>query len=118
MMLASENLLTFNDLSKALPIVGGKRIHQSTLWRWALRGCRGVRLETLRLGARYMSSVEAVHRYGERVAEASAATIAERDAQRAAAVQAIAPEPVVKSSSALRRKQIERANRELQEAGV
>lgn len=117
-MLDREQLLTFGELSKALPIVGGKRIHSSTLWRWALRGCRGVRLESIRLGARYLSSIEAVQRYGARVAEASAATIAERDAHRAAVASAAKPEPVEKSTSRERRLQMERADRELAAAGI
>ena len=120
-MLQSENVLTFSDLAKALPMVSGKRIHQSTIWRWALKGCRGVRLETMKLGARYLSSLEAVERYGKAVAAASAAHLTERQAQReqsARALFASATSVALKPSSALRKKQIERANRELTAAGI
>ena len=37
--------------------------HVKTLLRWAIRGCRGVKLETVRLGSSVMTSRQAVSRF-------------------------------------------------------
>ena len=42
---------------------GGKRPNVSTLHRWASRGCRGVRLETVFVGHARFTSLEAVQRF-------------------------------------------------------
>lgn len=41
----------------------GKRPHVATLYRWAQRGIRGVRLETIRVGGTLCTSVEAIQRF-------------------------------------------------------
>jgi hypothetical protein len=56
---ASEQLRLLNE---APPIVPG-RPHLSTLIRWSKRGVRGVRLETLVVGGRRFTSVEAIARF-------------------------------------------------------
>lgn len=48
---------------------GGKRLHVSTIFRWANRGIRRVRLETVCVGARRMTSREALGRFFARLAE-------------------------------------------------
>ena len=45
----------------------GKRPHVATLYRWAQRGLRGVRLETIRVGGTLCTSVEAIQRFFERL---------------------------------------------------
>ena len=47
----------------------GTAPHAETVSRWARRGCRGVRLETILLGGRRFSSVEAVARFLDLLAE-------------------------------------------------
>lgn len=42
---------------------GGRRPNVSTLHRWASRGCRGVRLETVYVGHARFTSLEAVQRF-------------------------------------------------------
>ena len=37
-----------------LPLKGGKRVHISTVWRWAQRGCRGPRLRLVRAGGTFV----------------------------------------------------------------
>ena len=64
-----ENLVTFSQASAILPRIGGKRPHVSTIWRWARKGCRGVKLETVRLGGRFLTSIEALERFGKALAE-------------------------------------------------
>jgi hypothetical protein len=68
-MLQSEQVVTFAEATKLLPAVNGKRVHPSSLWRWARRGIRGVRLEVRRLGGRYVTSVESLDRFGQELAE-------------------------------------------------
>ncbi len=41
----------------------GRAPHRDTIARWARQGCRGVRLETVLLGGRRYSSLEAVERF-------------------------------------------------------
>jgi hypothetical protein len=62
-LLGESNLLVQN-LAKSLPHGRGSRsIHPGTLRRWIHKGVRGVRLEAVRLGGRWMTSYEAVERF-------------------------------------------------------
>lgn len=45
----------------------GRRIHISTTFRWAQRGLRGVRLETIRIGGALYTSDEALQRFAEQL---------------------------------------------------
>ncbi len=45
----------------------GRKTHVSTLYRWATRGCRGVVLETIQVGATRCTSREALQRFYERL---------------------------------------------------
>jgi hypothetical protein len=56
---AAESLVPFNAAPKIIP----GRPHISTLHRWRLRGCRGVRLETCLVGGRRYTSEEAIARF-------------------------------------------------------
>ena len=68
-------------LTKASADVPG-RPHISTLIRWALRGVKGVKLETAFVGGRRFTSVEAIHRFLNRLNEpgsvANAKTLTKR----------------------------------------
>ena len=55
--LQSETVVSLAEAAKTLPQIDGRRIHVSTLWRWARRGVRGVQLEYVRLGHRVCTSV-------------------------------------------------------------
>ncbi len=68
-MLQSETILTFAEAAKHLPIFNGKKCHTSTIWRWARRGCQGIKLETRRLGGRFVTSLEALDRFSKALAE-------------------------------------------------
>lgn len=50
-------------LVDAVEMKTGRRPHLSTCLRWATRGSRGIRLETVILGGRRLASLEAVQRY-------------------------------------------------------
>ena len=45
----------------------GRKIHVSTFYRWGTAGCRGVRLETIQIGATRCTSREALQRFFERL---------------------------------------------------
>ncbi len=53
----TEQLLTLAEAAKRLPT----RPHVSTIWRWAATGG----LETVRLGGRVYTSIEAIERFAE-----------------------------------------------------
>jgi len=53
-------------MAKIAPASGArKRPHFSTLYRWALKGFRGVRLETIRIGGTLCTSKEALQRFAD-----------------------------------------------------
>jgi len=69
-----EELLSLTDAAKQLPgRAGGKRPHVSTLYRWVLKGMRGVRLEALPMGGMLYTSVEALQRFFAALARARGA---------------------------------------------
>src|SRR5262245_65019394 len=60
----SEQLLSLPEAARRLPrLTRDRPVSPATLWRWAHRGVRGVRLETWRLGGRTVTSVEALRRF-------------------------------------------------------
>lgn len=71
-MLQDEQILTFSEAAKVLPKVNGRHTHASTIWRWARKGVRGVHLEVRRFGGRFVTSVEALDRFGKALAELDA----------------------------------------------
>jgi hypothetical protein len=103
-MLFDEELLTLCEAAKALPAVGGCRIHTSTLWRWSTKGVKGVRLETRRLGGRIFTSREALERFATALAEAGSPHREGHSMARA-------------RTSARRAKDVAAANAELDAAG-
>jgi len=61
MHLLTEDLLGLNEV----PPVLQKRVNISTVWRWTNRGIKGVQLETIKLGGKTLTSVQAVTRFIE-----------------------------------------------------
>lgn len=71
--LASESLITLSDAARLRPASrGGRPTHASTIYRWATRGIRGVRLEVIRLGGVTYTSREALQRFADRLTSESA----------------------------------------------
>lgn len=66
-VLATESLLSLSQAANSLP---GKP-HKNTIVRWSLNGVKGVRLETIMLGGRRMTSREALQRFIERTTAAA-----------------------------------------------
>lgn len=57
--ITKETPLSLAQAAKALP----GRPHLSTVWRFATRGVRGVRLNSFMSGGRRFTSVEEIHRF-------------------------------------------------------
>jgi hypothetical protein len=99
--LASETVVTLTEATRHLPRRRmGKRPATQTIYRWAQRGCRGVRLETIQVGGTKCTSLEALQRFCERLSGLSANTVP--------------PD----SGSRRRQRQVESAERECQNAGI
>lgn len=69
--LHNEEVLTFSEAARIVPRVNGNRVNRGTVSRWAKLGIRGVRLDSLRLGGRYVTSREALDRFLREVADQS-----------------------------------------------
>lgn len=71
MDIAHETLLSLSQAARRLPPGrGGRPMHMSGILRWVLEGAKApdgsrVRLEAMRLGGRWLTSVEALQRFGE-----------------------------------------------------
>ncbi len=63
-----ENVISLREATKLVPPMRRNRpVNLSTVWRWALRGSRGVKLETLRLPGGLVTSREALQRFAVRL---------------------------------------------------
>ena len=95
--LLREKRLTFSALAAR------EGVNASTVWRWSLRGCRGVMLESISIGAKRFTTAEAFSRF-------VAATTAV--AQRKPA------QPRESRTGGQREAAISRAERELEAVGI
>jgi hypothetical protein len=60
---ATEHLLTLEQAASRIPISrGGRPCHPATIWRWIASR----KLEGVRIGSRWLTSVEAIQRHAER----------------------------------------------------
>src|SRR3954470_15760057 len=87
----------------------GRKTHVSTLYRWATAGCRGVRLETVQIGATRCTSREALQRFFERLSSPH---------QAGPDVSGPAKPTPASRSRARRLRDSERAGKQLEEAGA
>jgi hypothetical protein len=68
-----EELIRLGDVPKLKNLTrvrGSKPIHVSCIYRWALAGKKGIRLETLKVGGTLCTSVEALQRFFDALTEA------------------------------------------------
>lgn len=97
--ISTEAVATLTEATHHLPRRRkGKRPAVSTLFRWAQKGVRGIRLETLQVGGTKCTSIEALQRFFE-------------------ALTYIDSPPPLRSLSQ-RRRAAEAAQRELEKEGV
>ena len=91
-----EELLTVREAAKRCPA----RPHVATMWRWILTGLDGVKLDSIKVGGKRLTSVESISRF-------IAATTAQASG-----------EPLPSRSPKQRERAVEQAERELAAAGV
>lgn len=97
--LSTEAVVTLTEAPQHLPRRRkGKRPAVSTMFRWAQRGVRGVRLETIQVGGTKCTSLEALQRFCDRLSNPDS------------------PQP--HRTVARRRRAAEAAERELERQGV
>jgi hypothetical protein len=61
--LMTEDIIPLDDARKELQALTGQRFCKPTVWRWAIRGCGGTKLETFKVGRAIMTSRQAVTRF-------------------------------------------------------
>ncbi|WP_146415060.1 DUF1580 domain-containing protein [Crateriforma conspicua] len=61
--LTNEHPITLKEVPKHVPKRGGKKVHYSTVYRWATRGARGRVLESAMVGGIRYTTVEAIGRF-------------------------------------------------------
>jgi hypothetical protein len=64
-----EKLITLPQAAAMLPRKRGKRVHVSTIYRWMNGGVKGVRLEYCEYGGTRYTSVPAMRRFSQRIAQ-------------------------------------------------
>jgi hypothetical protein len=68
---STETVLSLPDAAKRLPKRrAGVVPHVATLYRWAQKGCKGIRLETIQIGGTSCTSTEALQRFFDRLTAA------------------------------------------------
>ncbi|MFH1918785.1 MAG: DUF1580 domain-containing protein [Planctomycetota bacterium] len=100
--LNTEEVLPFALAARRVPGRNGKGVAVSTLFRWASRGVRGIRLEFLQTGGVMSTSTEALQRFFDALTEQ---TVSANGTPR---------EPTPRERSAAS----EKAKRELAQAGI
>ena len=97
----NEHVVSLNDAAQMLPRRReGKKPHPATLYRWTVRGVKGVILETIQVGGTRCTSVEALQRFFE---------------QLSVLPQGLAP--LKPPMTEARRRELERVDRELDKEG-
>ena len=97
----TETLISLSEAARHLPRRrGGKRPHVSCIYRWTTAGCKGVVLESIQIGGTRCTSKEALARFFRRLTTGD-----------------VADAPKVRSV-AERERDVARAMRELEAAGV
>jgi len=101
--------MTLPDAADYLGRITGSKPHVSTLWRWCLKGCKGVRLESLCIGGkRYVTASSLSHFV--------AASTSKQTAQEVTEVRITRNEPPhVTRHNQRRRAEIDAARRRLDE---
>lgn len=81
---ANDTLLTFGEAARRCPRVNGRPVSATTVWRWARRGLRGVRLEHVFIGRRACTTTAALTKFFNEVAQAQQPAMPRPDRHAAA----------------------------------
>lgn len=63
--LQRERPLTLAEAARTLPGRRGRPVSQAAVYRWCVRGVRGVKLESVRVGGQLFTTAEALARFLE-----------------------------------------------------
>ena len=78
--LNTENIVSFAEACERLPRRrAGRPTHPATLYRWASDGLKGICLETIQVGGTLCTSMEALQRFFEELADRSASRTAAKE---------------------------------------
>ena len=66
----NETLVSFKEATRLIPTGNGRRVNCSTVWRWAMKGVKGVKLEYVCYGRAMFTTKDALERFANEVAEA------------------------------------------------
>ena len=111
MITQAEEIFSLSEAAGSVPRINGQRPHTSTLWRWCRKGCRGTRLEYIRIGSKIATSREALDRFFNAQAAVDAALDSTCPPTQPQATQ----KP---RSEKARARAIEEARRKLEAAGI
>ena len=64
-----EHMISLREAAKHLPKRNGRRAHYSTIFRWATKGARGRKLESVLIGGVRYTSIEAMRRFSSLAAK-------------------------------------------------
>jgi len=68
MQLMNEGLISLAKAAAELPLVRGKRVSKSSVFRWIIRGKRSVKLEAIKLnGTNFWTTRQALARFAARL---------------------------------------------------
>jgi len=115
--LRDDKPLSLFDAADYLGKLTGRKPHVSTLWRWCMKGCKGVRLESICIGGKRFVTANAI----EQFIDASTTAQSAKAAQPAAAIPEPQPSPAkgllahVMRYNDRRRSEIDEARRRLDE---
>jgi Protein of unknown function (DUF1580) len=62
-----DKLIPINDVAARFPRAGGKPTNKNTVRRWVDRGCRGVKLEAVHIGAQLCTTEECLRAFLEAI---------------------------------------------------
>jgi hypothetical protein len=63
--LREDQPLSLPDAAEFLGKLTGQKPHVSTLWRWCLKGCKGVKLESICIGGKRFVTTTAIENFIE-----------------------------------------------------
>jgi hypothetical protein len=105
----SESTMSLTQAARRLPrLRAGRPVHPSTVWRWALTGLRGVKLETAMVGSVRVTTEDALRRFFQAVGNTSTSDVGGPPAEASPSI----------SRATTRERHDEDVERQLDDAGL
>jgi len=113
--LRDDQPLSLPDAAAYLGTITGQKPHVSTLWRWCLKGCKGVMLESVCIGGKRFVTVAAIEVFVESLSAARAVPNHKQTPQPVTPKALTSPLAHVMRHNDRRKGEIEAARRRLDE---